>query len=94
MAKSKNPTPAGSDAPAKSKCPISRAQFMAKAPVLSIKLGNGDNPLGTYLAAPKNFSTNSFGWNVNEKTIIVIDGVPVKVQIGTNITVVGSKEAD
>ena len=32
------------------------------------------------------------GWNVNDKVSIEIDGKPVTVQIGMNLTIVGSKE--
>ena len=39
------------------------------------------------------FSTGSFGWYLNGKTTIDVDGTPVSVQIGMNMTVVGSKEA-
>jgi hypothetical protein len=41
----------------------------------------------------KPFSTGSFGWYLNGKTVIEIDGKAVSVQIGMNMTVVGSKEA-
>ena len=45
------------------------------------------------LAEVKEFSTGSFGWYLNGKTVIEIDGKAVSVQIGMNMTVVGSKEA-
>ena len=38
-------------------------------------------------------STGSFGWYMNGKTLVTIDGKPVSVQIGMNLTVVGSKDA-
>ncbi len=87
--------------PKKTSCPVTKEQFRAKAPVLRVAFGVGINEdgnldggnIGTFLAAPKDFSTGSFGWNVNEKTTILVDGVPCKVQVGLNITVVGSKEA-
>jgi hypothetical protein len=40
----------------------------------------------------KEFSTGSLGWYLNGKTTIEIDGKPVAVQIGLNLTIVGSKE--
>ena len=40
----------------------------------------------------REFSTGSFGWYVNGKASIVVDGKPIQCQVGMNITVVGSKE--
>ncbi len=71
----------------KTSCPISRQQFREKAKPMTITI-NGKE----YQAIPKEFSTGSLGWNVNEKLMVEIDGVPVSVQIGMNLTLVGSKE--
>jgi hypothetical protein len=46
------------------------------------------------LAEVKQFSTGSFGWYMNGKTVVTVDGKPVSVQIGMNLTVVGSKDAE
>jgi hypothetical protein len=46
------------------------------------------------LAEVKSFSTGSFGWYINGKTIVTVDGKTLSVQIGMNMTVVGSKEAE
>ena len=46
------------------------------------------------IADKREFSTGSFGWYYNGKTTITVDGKPVSVQIGMNLTVVGSKEAE
>ena len=46
------------------------------------------------IANVKEFSTGSFGWNLNAKTVVTIDGKALSVQIGMNLTVVGSKEAE
>ena len=70
-------------------CPISRTQFVEKAEPVKIVI-NGQE----MLAEVKEFSTGSFGWNLNAKTIITVDGKPISVQIGMNLTVVGSKEAE
>ena len=43
-------------------------------------------------AEVKEFSTGSLGWYLNGKTSIEIDGKLVPVQIGLNLTIVGSKE--
>jgi len=71
----------------KTSCPISRADFRAKAKPVSILIG--DQRL---VAEVKEFSTGSLGWYLNGKTTIEIDGTPVSVQIGLNLTVVGSKD--
>jgi hypothetical protein len=44
------------------------------------------------VAPVKIFSTGSLGWYLNGKTSIKVDGVDVPVQIGLNLTIVGSKE--
>jgi len=72
---------------ARTTCPITRAQFRAKAKPVTVTINNV--PLQ---AAVKEFSTGSLGWYLNGKTTIDIDGKPVAVQIGVNLTVVGSKE--
>ncbi len=40
----------------------------------------------------KFFSTGSLGWYLNKKMEIDVGGVKVPVQIGLNLTIVGSKE--
>lgn len=74
---------------AKSTCPLSQTQFLAKAQPLKISVQGQD-----MLAEVKAFSTGSFGWYLNGKTMMEIDGKVVSVQIGMNLTVVGSKEAE
>jgi hypothetical protein len=74
--------------PPKTSCPVSQSQFMEKATPLKISINGQD-----MLAEVKSFSTGSFGWYLNGKTVIEIDGKAVSVQIGMNMTVVGSKEA-
>ncbi len=72
---------------AKTTCPISRADFRAKAKPVGITINNV--PLQ---AVVKEFSTGSLGWYLNGKTTIDVGGTPVTVQIGMNLTIVGSKE--
>ncbi len=70
-----------------SKSPISRSDFEAGAAPIEIDIG------GTKLTAvPKQFSTGSFGWNVNGKATLMVNGKPVPVQVGANLIVIGSKE--
>jgi hypothetical protein len=42
-------------------------------------------------AQPKRFSTGSVGWNANAKTQIVVNGEALEIQIGINLTVIGTK---
>jgi hypothetical protein len=71
----------------KTTCPITRPEFRAKAKPVTVTIGNV--PL---VAEVKEFSTGSLGWYLNGKTMIEIGGTPVSVQIGLNLTIVGSKE--
>jgi hypothetical protein len=71
----------------KTVCPISRADFSAKAKPVTIKMNDEE------IAVPvKLFSTGSLGWYLNRKIDIDVGGVKVPVQIGLNLTIVGSKE--
>jgi hypothetical protein len=71
----------------KTTCPISRAQFKQGAKPVEITIG------GQRLEVPvKFFSTGSLGWYLNGKTTIDVGGQLVPVQIGLNLTIVGSKE--
>jgi hypothetical protein len=74
--------------PPKTSCPVTLTQFTEKAEPLKVII-NGQE----MLAEVKTFSTGSFGWYMNGKTLVTIDGKPVSVQIGMNLTVVGSKDA-
>jgi hypothetical protein len=71
----------------KTNCPISRADFRSHAKPVNVVVNNV--PL---IADVKEFSTGSLGWYLNGKTSIEINGTPVSVQIGMNLTIVGSKE--
>jgi hypothetical protein len=71
----------------KTTCPISRADFRHNAKAVTVTIGNV--PLQ---ADVKEFSTGSLGWYLNGKTTIDVGGTPVSVQIGLNLTIVGSKE--
>lgn len=73
----------------KTKCPVTLAEFAAGAKALDVTIG--DKVYKAVVKAP--FSTGSFGWNVNDKMTIEIAGKELKVQVGMNLTVVGSKEA-
>lgn len=68
-------------------CPISRDDFKSQAPILEISIGDRK-----FKAMPREFSTGSLGWYVNDKMDVEIAGKPVTIQLGLNLTVVGSKE--
>jgi hypothetical protein len=74
---------------AKSPCPVSKTQFLDKAEAVKITIGNME-----IVADKREFSTGSFGWYYNGKTTVTVDGKPLSVQVGLNLTVVGSKEAE
>ena len=73
----------------KSICPITRSQFRDRAKPVTITIN--DVPM---VVPTKEFSTGSFGWYLNNKTIVTVDGKAVSIQIGMNLTIVGSKEAE
>lgn len=73
--------------PPKTNCPISRNDFRNGAQAVEVII-NGI-PL---VAEVKEFSTGSLGWYLNGKTTIRINDKPVSVQIGLNLTIVGSKD--
>ncbi len=71
----------------KTTCPVTRAEFRAAAKPITVSIDNV--PL---TAEVKEFSTGSLGWFVNGKTTIDVGGKRVTVQIGLNMTIVGSKD--
>jgi len=75
--------------PPKTTCPLTLSQFTEKAEPLKISI-NGQE----MLAEVKAFATGSFGWYLNGKTVVTVDGKAVSVQIGMNMIIVGSKDAD
>ena len=72
----------------KTTCPISRSEFRKGAKPLCVNIDG--RPL---VADPKEFSTGSFGYYYGGKITVTIDGQPVTVQVGLNMTVIGSKDA-
>lgn len=68
-------------------CKVTRQQFRSDAQPVQVIL-NGV-PLQAF---PKEFKTGSLGWYINGKMSVLVGGVPVTVQVGVNLTIVGSKE--
>lgn len=71
----------------KTTCPITRDEFRAGAKAITVTIDN--IPMA---AEVKEFSTGSLGWYLNGKTMVDIGGKKVSVQIGLNMTIVGSKD--
>lgn len=71
----------------KTTCPITRDQFRANARPIPVIIGDHK-----FDAEVKEFSTGSLGWNINAKITVELGGVRVPVQVGLNLTIVGSKE--
>ena len=72
---------------AKTSCPITRPEFWDKAEQVVVKINDQE-----LHADKKEFSTGSLGWYLNGKTTVDVGGKKVQVQIGLNLTIVGSKE--
>ena len=66
---------------------LTREQFRTTAQPVTVVI-NGKE----FEVAKKEFSTGSLGWNLNDKMDIEVGGQKVKVQIGLNLTIIGSKE--
>jgi hypothetical protein len=71
---------------AKTQCPIGRDDFWNCAEPLTVEVNH--IPM---TAEPKEFSTGSLGWYLNGKTTVKVGDANVPVQIGMNVTVIGSK---
>lgn len=74
---------------ARNACPISRDEFREHAKSLELTID------GQTMRVPtKEFKTDSFGWYLNGKTTVRINGQEVPVQLGLSFTVIGSKECE
>ena len=87
MAKSVPATKSEKGTEPKTICPISRADFLAKAPPIEVIVAGHK-----FIAGARRFSTGSVGYNLGEKFTEIIDGKVITFQVGLNVIVVGSKE--
>ena len=72
----------------KTTCPITRADFRTKAKQVKVVINGVEQD-----AEVKEFSTGSLGWYLNAKIdLSTSTACRVPVQIGLNLTIVGSKE--
>jgi uncharacterized membrane protein len=58
---------------------MTRARFLTKAPVLTVVI-NGQ----TFQATAREFSSGKVGYYINGKVNVIVDGVPVQLQVGNN----------
>lgn len=72
---------------AKSSLALTRDQFRTAAQSVAVTINGRE-----FKVPKKEFSTGSLGWYLSDKMDVTIDGVDVKVQIGLNLTIVGSKD--
>ena len=72
---------------AKTTCPVTRQQFKQTAKAIEVVI-DGQK----MIAEPREFSTGSLGWNINGKITLQVGETRVTVQVGMNLTLVGSKE--
>jgi hypothetical protein len=75
---------------------MSRSTFKTAAKAFKVHItDDAGNTVFVGYAQPKEFSTDSLGWNVSDKAR-GYEGVspasPIDIQIGLNMTVIGSKE--
>ena len=69
------------------KCRVSRQQFAANAKSIVVIIDGQ-----TFEVDPMEFKTGSLGWNLNAKSTTDVGGEKCNVQIGLNVTLIGSKE--
>ena len=65
----------------------SREEFARDAKPVLVRIGESPLPAGV-----KEFSTGSYGWYANGKSLIEVGGRQVWVQAQVTLTVIGSKE--
>jgi hypothetical protein len=71
----------------KTKCAVTREEFRQGAKAVEVSIAGVPQ-----LAEAKEFSTGSLGWYLNGKVPMKIGDKVVTVQIGLNLTIVGSKD--
>lgn len=80
--------------PKATKCAVTKEQFLKHAKPILLR-GTMDGQEFVLTLGVKEFSTGSFGWGASgDKGVLTIDGTPIKVQLGANFTVIGSKDAE
>ncbi len=72
---------------AKTTCPVTRQQFKENAKPIEVII-DGQK----MIAEAREFSTGSLGWNISKKMTLRVGDTEAMVQVGMNLTIVGSKE--
>lgn len=71
----------------KSSLALTREEFRTTAKPIPVVMGGKE-----MIAMVKEFSTGSLGWNINDKMAVDVGGKVVMVQVGLNLTIIGSKD--
>jgi hypothetical protein len=71
----------------KNVCPLSAAKFLAEAKSLTVTVMGVD-----MVMKKKHFSTGGFGWYLSGKEDASVCGEDVQLQIGFNVSIIGSKD--
>ncbi|MFA7677089.1 MAG: hypothetical protein WCY34_02845 [Candidatus Omnitrophota bacterium] len=74
-------------APRAKSCPLSRQEFLEHATPIELTINGVPMTAGV-----KEFSTGSLGYNLTGKLAVVVNGKAVTLQLGVNMTVIGSKD--
>jgi len=70
--------------------PISKEDFLKNAKPMTLTI-EVDGQKQVLLGVAREFSSGSYGYYINGKPIIMVDNKPLQMQVGANITVIGSK---
>lgn len=73
---------------AKKSCPIKKKDFLSGAQAMQVEVAGQ-----TFQMEPRSFSSGSVGYYATGKVSVVVDGKVIPLQLGLNLTVIGSKEA-
>jgi hypothetical protein len=74
-------------APRAKACPLTRQEFLEHATPIELTVNGVPMTAGV-----KEFSTGSLGYNLTGKLAVVVNGKAVTLQLGVNMTVIGSKD--
>lgn len=74
-------------------CPVSRQRFIDNAEPIVVVVNGSHVAVDVKEFKPDSEGKSSFGWYAGGKINVLVDGVLVPVQVGINLTCIGSKEA-
>lgn len=73
----------------KKSCPIKKSVFLSVAEPLTVEIAGQ-----SFQIAPRSFTSGSVGYYATGKVNVMVDGKLVPLQLGLNLTVIGSKDAE